>query len=65
MERRAQLTQLRRELTDRASALAIHYEAILNQLEEAEAALATWAGHAGAAQGDPRSSGRRDQDDAS
>jgi hypothetical protein len=59
IERHAQLAQLRRELTDRASALAIPYEAILNQLEAAEAALALWAGTgAGAEHGadafDPR-----------
>lgn len=44
MQRRAELTELRRELTERASALAIQYEAILDQLETAEAALGVWAG---------------------
>lgn len=44
--RREQIAQLRRELTDRASALAVRYEAILDQLDAAEVALATWAGPA-------------------
>jgi hypothetical protein len=37
--RRDLLVRLRHELTDRASALALHYEEVLDQLEEAEAAL--------------------------
>ncbi|HEY5053473.1 MAG TPA: hypothetical protein VII45_08705 [Solirubrobacterales bacterium] len=43
-ERSAQLSQLRRELTDRATALAVHYEEILNQLDAVEAALAALGG---------------------
>lgn len=44
LERTARLTQLRRELTDQASALAVHFEEILNQLEAVEAALGMRAG---------------------
>jgi hypothetical protein len=44
MERRARLAGLRRELTDRASALAVRYEAILDELEAVETALEVWEG---------------------
>jgi hypothetical protein len=43
-ERSARLAELRRELIDRASALAIHYEEILDQLDAVEAALSALAG---------------------
>jgi hypothetical protein len=43
-ERSAQLAELRRGLIDRASALAIHYEEILDQLDAVEAALSALAG---------------------
>jgi hypothetical protein len=43
-ERSAQLAELRRELTDRASALAVHYEEILDQIDAVEAAMAALAG---------------------
>lgn len=46
IERTARLVQLRRELTDRASTLAVHFEAILDQLDAVEAALAINAGGA-------------------
>jgi alanyl-tRNA synthetase len=48
-ERSSQLGQLRRELTERASALAVHYEDILNQLDAVEAALAALGGESGTA----------------
>ena len=43
-ERSAQLAQLRRDLTERATALAVHYEYILDQLDAVEAALAALGG---------------------
>jgi hypothetical protein len=43
-QRSVQLSQLRRELTDRATALAVHYEEILDQLDAVEAALAAIGG---------------------
>lgn len=43
-ERGARLAELRRGLIDRASALAIHYEEILDQLDAVEAALSALAG---------------------
>ncbi len=46
IERTARLVQLRRELTDRASTLAVHFEAILDQLDAVEAALAVNTGGA-------------------
>jgi hypothetical protein len=48
-ERSTQLAQLRRELTDRASALAVHYEDILDQLDAVEAALRALGGEPGEA----------------
>jgi hypothetical protein len=49
IERTARLVQLRRELTERASALAVHFEAILDQLDAVETALAAGSGAARAA----------------
>jgi hypothetical protein len=43
-ERCAQLAQMRHELTERATSLAVHYEDILNQLDAVEAALAAMGG---------------------
>ncbi len=59
IERTARLVQLRRDLTDRASTLATHFEAILDQLDAVEAALAVNTGGAqgarhGAEPGDTR-----------
>lgn len=55
-ERSGQLAQLRRELTERATALAVHYEDILNQLDAVEAALAALGG-------EPKRAGRRSEPD--
>lgn len=44
IERTERLTRLRHELTERASVLAVHFDAILAQLDAVEAALAPSAG---------------------
>jgi len=43
-EHSARLAQLRRDLTDRATALAVHYEEILNQLDAVEETLTAIGG---------------------
>jgi hypothetical protein len=54
----ARLANLRRELTDRATALAMHYEEILDQLDAVEAALEAFGGERQErAEGVPRDGG--------
>ncbi len=45
IERTARLTRLRHELTERAAELAVHFDAILAQIDAVDAALAPSAGH--------------------
>lgn len=46
-ERSVRLAELRRDLIERATALATHYEEILDQIDAVEVALAVFAGERG------------------